>query len=51
VHPQALRVEEAQKQQRERKETTVKRTTRIKQLKEASRSLAHNQKEVFYSNM
>jgi hypothetical protein len=43
---------EAREQQRERKETTARRTTRIEQLKDANRrSMAHNLKEVFYSNM
>jgi hypothetical protein len=46
-----LRVVEAPKQQRKRKETAAKRTTRIKQLKDANRSMTHNQKVVFYTNM
>jgi hypothetical protein len=47
--PQALRVVEAQKQQRERKETTTKRTVRIKP--KENHSTVHNRKEVFYLNM
>jgi hypothetical protein len=48
-HSQALRVVSAQKQQRERRETTTRRTVKIKS--KENHSTVHNRKEAFYLNM